>query len=266
MVRGTSSSRILVTRPEPGAQELATALKARGLEAVVYPTTRLQVFEDMAVLDRALEQIATYDWIVFASTTPLRLIVQRLSALGLAPSHLKGPRLLAGPSTGARLKSLGLNAVIIQPKFSAAAAADYFRAQPMRGKRVLLPGAADGRRELAETLRSLGAIVEELYLYRSQPDLTHGPAILTLIRDGSLAAITLASPSAATGLIAALEAAGEPRPAETLTHIPVICIGRTTAVAAGKVGLRVAVVAEETSAAALADAVASYFERAGSRS
>lgn len=260
MVGRQAQQSVLVTRPEPGGHRLATALRARGLEAVIYPTTRIRTFEDLSALDNALDHLETYDWTIFASTTPLRLVLERLSQRGLSASALAASRLLAGPATGAHLEALGLTPVIIRPQFSAAAAAAYLRTYEMQGKRVLLPGAAGGRRELPDALRAQGALVDEFPLYTSEPELAHGPAILAHLRTATLAMITLASPSAVHGLIAALEAAGEPFPTQVLAGIPVVCIGRTTAEAAIQHGLHVARIAEETSASALADAVCAYLD------
>jgi uroporphyrinogen-III synthase len=98
------------------------------------------------------------------------------------------------------------------------------------GKRALLPRAAEGRHELAESLKRWGAIVDEVIAYRTvarPPD-----EIAAAWRAGSPQVVVVASPSAARALVAAIGA-------EPLRRLePLVAIGSTTAMALVAVGVR----------------------------
>jgi uroporphyrinogen-III synthase len=124
----------------------------------------------------------------------------------------------------------------------------------VRGRRVLLPRAAEGRAELLEGLVAAGADVVAATCYRTVAAPASAMAPLAdAIADGRIDAVTFASPSAVKSVVAALGTR-----AGLLEHCVLAAIGPTTAAALEECGLRVTVTPEISTALALADALARH--------
>ena len=105
-------------------------------------------------------------------------------------------------------------------------------ADDWRGRRVLMPRAAEGGRELGESLRALGAEVDEVAAYRTMPRPAH--ELAEDWRRARAEAVVIASPSAARALVAALGR-------ETLRELrAVVAIGATTRAALAELGIEAA--------------------------
>ena len=126
-------------------------------------------------------------------------------------------------------------------------------------RRVLLPRAAGAREILPDRLSARGALVDEVIAYAAVP-----PADLDVegmraaIAAGEIDAITFTSSSTVRNFAALVGAAVVADLARTARPL-VACIGPITADTAREVGLRVDVVPERYTAAALADALVARF-------
>jgi uroporphyrinogen-III synthase len=110
--------------------------------------------------------------------------------------------------------------------------------------RVLVPRAAEGRRDLAAALRVLGARVDEVVAYRTRPrPSAEIEESFRLLRPD---AVVVASPSAARALVAALGA----RALRSLAAV--VAMGPTTASTLAGLGVS-SVVSERTDFASLAE-------------
>ena len=216
--------RVLNTRPREQAAELSRLLEAAGFLAVEAPAIEIVPAWAPAELARVREQ--HYDWTVLAS------------ANGGRELDLSRTRVVCGTTTA---RVLGITAEIALDRFSAAAALDAVRTRLSPGARVLVPRAAEGRPELVDGLRALGALVDAPVAYRT---VVVDDAARRLAR-GDIDVVTVCSPSAV---------------ASTGPHLgraQLVALGETTAEAARASGLRVDAVARQTSMAALVMAVRS---------
>jgi uroporphyrinogen-III synthase len=76
--------RILVTRAAHQAGTLSDRLRALGAEPVEVPVLEIRPPESFDPLDRALRQLASYDWMFFTSANAVRALMERMAALGIA--------------------------------------------------------------------------------------------------------------------------------------------------------------------------------------
>jgi uroporphyrinogen-III synthase len=100
------------------------------------------------------------------------------------------------------------------------------------GARMLYPAAAGARDVLPDGLRTLGAVVDMVPVYRSAPDPEGQAKIRALAKAGEIDLVTVAAPSAVDSLLDAL-------PAEHAGRLPVAAIGPVTARAAKVAGFPV---------------------------
>lgn len=228
--------RIVVTRPE--AKILADELERLGAEVTLVPLIEIRDAEDRGALADAIARFSTYDWIVLTS-------VNAVAAVSAGLTGLAGPQVAAvGPVTADAIRELG-----VEPAFVASRASEDIAAGlgELEGKRVLMPQADIAEPALAEELRGRGAEVDVVVAYRTV--LVEPPmwGILPLrIAD----AVVLASGSACRSLAAAGGAGG---------GAMLVCIGPKTAKVAREVGLKVGLVADETTSDGIIRALVSHF-------
>lgn len=229
--------RIVVTRPE--AKSLADELERLGAEVTIVPLIEIRDAEDRNALEDAIARFASYDWIVLTSVNGVAAV-----AAGLAALRNSARVAAVGPVTADAIRSHGVEPAFVAPRASDDIAAGLGE---LTGARVLLPQADIAAPHLAEELRASGAEVDVVVAYRTV--LVEPPmwGILPLrIAD----AVVLASGSACRSLAAAGGAGG---------GAMLVCIGPKTAKVAREVGLKVGLVAGETTSDGIIQALVSHF-------
>ena len=97
--------RIVVTRAREQADALAARLEALGAHAIELPTIEIRPAADPAPLDRAIANLASYDWLIFTSATGVRCFVERLDASATDWRSLRARICAIGPATRAAIEA-----------------------------------------------------------------------------------------------------------------------------------------------------------------
>lgn len=246
-------TRILVTRPAQGADDLAALLAERGLEPVAVPTVAIDIESTAPAVDRMLATLDGADWLILTSANGARAVAARLANGVLSP----GVRVAAvGPATATALSEAGIGVDHVPVEFVTVAIADGLG--PLSGRRVVLARTDAATPGLREALLARGADVEEVVAYRT----IEGPAtsrdrLRASIADG-LAGIAFTSGSTVRGLVRLASPVDRGR----VRALPALCIGPLTAGAARGEGFHVPVVADDHTAVGLADAIADHYSSA----
>jgi len=246
-VRRATRPRVIVTRAREQAGELAHELEDAGLEAILVPTIAVEVEAPGGELDRCVGRLDTYGWVVITSANGARAIL----AAAHASTSAEAPRWAAiGPATGRILKSVGVE-IAFQPHL--ASASSLAAELPIRpGDRVLVVRGDFADEELATTLRTRGAEVDDVIAYRTHEAPDESRILLRrAFTDGPIAAVVFTSGSTVRGLMSLAAAASV-----DVTSIPAVCIGPGTAGEARAAGFRLIVVSPSPDAAGLAAASA----------
>jgi uroporphyrinogen III methyltransferase/synthase len=250
-----AGKRVVVTRATEQAQDLTDKLRALGAEVIECPAISIAPLEDFTELDRALERLSDYDWVVFTSANGVRAVLDRLEQPGRNAEDLRGRKLAAiGPATAAALERAGCEPDFMPDTYVAEAIVEQIG--DVRGLRILLPRADIARKTLAEGLRSGGAHVDEVTAYRTVP----GEGSIEMARSlqaGGVDAVTFTSSSTVRYTLEGLESTGlgEERAVELLNRAGIVCIGPVTAETARQHGLEVASTAQEYTIDGLVDAL-----------
>ena len=123
----SSSHRLLiaVTHPTRNQDSLVAALEAFGAEIVRVPTVSIEPAEDYGPLDGALDDLESFDWIVFTSGNAVDAVVSRPAWETARTRTIPRLRVAAvGAATAARLAGLGVTAEVVPSKAGGAALAD----------------------------------------------------------------------------------------------------------------------------------------------
>src|SRR5262249_33738994 len=147
--------RVVVTRDEGLDGPLSHALERRGFEAVHCAVVGEAPAPDAEPLERAARSIERYDWLGVASQRAVAAVLAARSGSPL-PATLKTAAV--GEKTAASLVAAGAAAPLTAASAGAAALIEALRdAESWSEKRVLLPRALEGGRELADAFRRWGA-------------------------------------------------------------------------------------------------------------
>ena len=246
--------RVLVTRTRNQAGMLSRRLAELGAVPVEIPTIAIRPPDDYSALDSALARISEFDWIVFASANAVRSVRDRLRSTGLDSRALHGTKVaVIGPATARALDDLGIVPDLTPAVATSNGLADALGDKLATDSSVLLPRADIATQELPELLRGVGATVTEATAYRTVIPEGSRERAIKAIRDGADAA-TFTSSSTVRNLLRVLD--GGP---EHLSGIKVACIGPTTASTAGRLGLKVDIVANTPTIGGLTAALVEFF-------
>ena len=243
--------RILNTRPSHQNRGLTEMLEGAGAVVREAPAINITAPESFAKLDRALEDIGSYDWLVLTSQNGVRYFWRRMKELKIDVRNLAGLKLAAiGSRTAGSLEEKGLRVDFVPDEFVAEEVLEGLLARSERGDKILLPRTLSARELLAGGLEKEGREVDEIEAYRTEaaelpPDVSEDLAA------GKYDLITFTSSSTASCLKEQLEAEG----IEVNSGLRGAAIGPITADTARREGFEIAAVAEEYTAEGLYRAI-----------
>ncbi len=226
---------VVITRPERQADELARLLLEQGANPISFPTIAIEPPDDWGELDKALEQLGSYDWIIFTSANGVRFFFERLRQKEKDIRDLKGIKICCiGPATAGQIEEKGISVDLIPEEFIAEGILKSFATLDLRGKKILLPRAAQARDILPEGLKKKGAVVDVVTAYRTINSGRKKEDFLALLDAHVVDVITFTSSSTVTNFVEIMGKDFVPPP-----RVRVACIGPVTEAAAKKAGFSV---------------------------
>lgn len=248
----------VLTRDPVDVSSYARVLAPLGLDVIAMPVTRTQSAADPDALLRALGDGA-YTAIVVASARAAAELMRAHERLA-PPVEAIAPIWAVGPATKRALESGGLTAHVPDDvKDGGELAVKLAASRDLRGERVLVPRAEEGRTEILDVLREAGAVVVDVVAYRTVPT-PPDDATLTLGLDalvGGRAVICGVFAPSQVGSLAAIVAARGGSLAGLSTTF--CAIGETTAAALREAGAGQIVVAAAPTPEGMAQAVGSVY-------
>jgi uroporphyrinogen-III synthase len=197
---------VLVTRAAHQAGKLSDGLRAVGAEPVEVPVLEIGPPPSFNALDTALQQLDTYQWLIFTSANTVRAVMSRIAQPG--PGDPKPMRLqvaAVGAATAAAAREAGWNVAVV-PETYVAESLVAALAGEVAGKRVLLARAEVARDVIPEALRAAGAFVDVVDAYRNVVPEAAPEMLRRALADG-LDAATFTSSSSVTHLAEVARAA-----------------------------------------------------------
>lgn len=248
--------RILVTRAREQASDLIQQLTDHGAECIQYPTIRVAPPADWTPVDRAIEALGRYDWIVFTSVNGVDFFFRRLFEKGRdvrALGHIKTAAI--GPATADRLKGWGLGCDIIPQSYRAESVVEAFAALPVKASLILLPRAKEARSVLPVELTRMGATVDEVTVYETRQADDNTADLVDRLAAGNIDMVTFTSSSTVKNFHRLLPPG---QVAELMQNVTVASIGPITTQTARDLGLTVAIEAESYTIAGLVRAILNH--------
>ncbi len=204
---------VVVTRTRQQASELSAKLSALGAKILEIPTIELcpPAQSEWPAIDQSLQQIPTYNCVIFTSPNGVHAAWDRLRYLGLDARHFPAPpagRVAAlGSATAAALDKIGISPDLLPDKFTSDDLAIALRRTlesaggRVENQRFLLLRADIARPVLREQLQKLGGIVDDVPIYHTRrPDRLPADLLAAIEALPADACFTFTSASTATNL------------------------------------------------------------------
>ncbi len=251
--------RILITRARGQSGDFATQLEKVGAEVIEFPTIEIVPPLHWGEVDRAMDQLGSYDWIIFTSANGVNFFWQRMIERGKRlrlPSSLKVCAI--GPATADRLKKKRVSVHYIPKEFIAESILEGFEKMAIKGKRILLARAKMARDILPKGLKKMGAEVDVVAVYRTIRPRGGSKKLKKVLAEGKIDVIAFAS-SSTVNHFAQLLKKEEIR--KLLKHIAIACIGPVTARTAKEWGLKVKIQPKQYTIPGLTRAIVESYRR-----
>jgi uroporphyrinogen-III synthase len=247
---------IVITRAREQAAEFASQLEAVGAQVITLPLIQIADPPTWALVDRAMDQLARFDLLIFTSVNAVDKWTGRGSSQNKSPVLKTHQVYAVGEATARRLQELGIQVDEVPKNFSAEGILKTLGPE-LLGKRVLLPRGDLARDELPRELRARGAEVLEVVVYRTQPAEVKSSTWIERIRRGEIDVITFASPSTVQQFVLWV---GSEQLAVIKDRFHAASIGPTTSAALREQGIDVAIEATPSTLADLTAAIIRYYQ------
>jgi len=235
--------------------KLVKKLEDLGADVLEYPSIRIVPLRDTKPLDKALENIAKYDWMVLTSSNAVRGLADRMIDLGIDSrvfSHMKFA--VNGPSTAKALSELGITADLMPSRYLASELVDSLTKEEPTPKKVLFPRSEIGRETLANGLRDIGSTVDEITAYSTESPGDTGELAKKAYEEG-VDFTTFTSSSTVKNLVDLM--GGNP---DLINTSKTVIIGPITSETARELGVNVDLEAEEQSTDGIVKAITKHLE------
>ncbi len=232
--------RVLLTRPRELLSETAKKLRQKGAEVLEFPAICPTPLENQEKLHRALEEISTYQWLVFTSPTGVKVFLEEMKRIRQDLRSLWGVKLAAiGKGTLRELEKAGLFVDLVPEIYDGEHLGKALAAVCKKGDRVLIPRAKEGNQDLPRLLQEAGAQVADVSTYETL--YTSGGIVdeMAEFAAGNIDCAVFTSASTVRGFI-------KGTPGLDYTKVRAACIGRQTKAAADAAGMETYMAKEAT--------------------
>jgi uroporphyrinogen III methyltransferase / synthase len=248
--------RVLVTRAGEHSGTFARDLLARGALPILAPTIAIEPPDDFRAADTALDSLASFAWLVFTSQNGVDAFFAQLAARDADARAIGSVKVAAiGERTAERLRAHGVRADLVPGEFVGEAIARAIAERSARADRVLIYRAQEARDVLPRMLEEAGRQLTIVPAYKTV--VPNDPDFAAKARAADV--LTFTSASTVRGFSTLL--GGDAAAARCALGKCVACIGPITAQAARDAGLAVDTIARRSTAAALLEALETYFAR-----
>lgn len=256
--------RVLVTREHAVGFEPLAEL---GAEVIEFRTIEIVPPDDWTEMDRAIEKIDSYNWLIFTSANGVKFFFQRLMDKDRDIRDLKGVKICAvGSKTSSAIKKYGIRVDLVPEKFNAEGLIEAFSQQtrarangssPLHGVKILLPRAETAREVFPRKVRELGGEIDVFTAYKTVKPEVHGKRLKRFLKEGKISIATFTSAATFNNY---MEIMGEDA-LGLLKDVIIAVIGPVTAKAVEKAGLTVHIMPKEATVDAMVKEIINWVKK-----
>jgi len=243
--------KIVVTRAREQASKLVKILEEEGAQVIEFPTIEIVEPDDYTELDRAIENIKSYNWIIFTSVNGVKFFLNRLKYHKKDVRVLEGINICAiGPKTAEIFENFGIIPDFIPEKYQAEFIIEGLKKIGIKGKRFLLPRAKVAREILPEKIKEEGGDIDVVTVYKTVMPEVNKDEVIEFLRNEEIDYITFTSSSTVKNFIEMID-----NRLELLKNVKLVSIGPITSETIRSYGLTPAIEAEKFTIEGIKEAI-----------
>jgi uroporphyrinogen III methyltransferase/synthase len=229
--------RIVVTRRSEQAGSFAQRLAELGADVLEVPVIKITMPTEKDAIVDALLELNSYDWLVFTSangvTAFFDIFFRRFQDL----RDIGGARIAAvGPATVAELRELHLQVDLTPEEFTGRKIAEAFKKyQDIENVKMCLLRAEVANNDLPDALQELGAIVDDIAIYKTVPETEDSGGAGERLLEGGADWLTFTSSSTVENFDARFDL---PKLVKKFPNLKLASIGPETSKAISVLGLK----------------------------
>ena len=251
--------RIVVTRAREQASGFLAGLREFGADCIEFPTIEIVPPDDWMPMDKSIDEIDIYNWLLFTSVNGVKYFFNRLYEKGKDVRTLKDIRVGAiGPKTAEAVRDYGIIPDLVPSEYRAEAVVEAFRELMTDDLKILLPRASKAREILPDELKKMGAHINIVDAYKTiMPD-KKSDTVSRMLEAGEIDMITFTSSSTVTNFI---EMFGDKtdQVKAWLNDVDIASIGPITSETAKKLGLNITIEPADYTIDALTDVIVKHY-------
>jgi uroporphyrinogen III methyltransferase/synthase len=249
--------RILSTREHGEGFE---SLEDLGAEVIEFPTIEIVPPASYEGLDRSIENIKDYDWLIFTSRNAVKYFFRRFFEKDRDIRDLSGIRICSiGTKTAGEIKKYGLKVDLVPDEFHAEGLVEAFLKTTQgelaggrfTGMRFLLPRAEKARELFPEKIREFGGEIDVPVAYRTIKPESRGMRLRRFLREGRISVATFTSAATFRNFRQIMGKEAD----ELLKRVAIAVIGPVTAKAVEQAGLHADIMPGEATIESMAEAI-----------
>lgn len=222
---------IIIALVHAGIDPKKDIQKIPGVSVIDVPVSEIEYFDIYEALDKELNYEDIPDYIIFSSANSVKALLYSCHSQAMADKVRSIPAVVVGTKTRDAAQSAGFIIAGVAKESSQEGLAGFFTGMEHKTKKILFPSSALARRHLAVELTNLGFTVLQPEVYTAVP---LGRAAFTptarLLAAQFPSIVLFTSPSSFTYFKDIAD--------ESLLHIPLGAIGKTTALTIEQAGYR----------------------------
>ena len=224
--------KVLVTRPRALVSSTAQKLREKGAEVLELPSICTESLDDNPALEKAVEELGSYQWLVFTSPTGVDVFFEKMREYGKDVRALGTVKTaVIGEGTRKKLAERGIFADLMPEVYDGDSLGEALAAKLCGSEKILIPRAEKGNENLVRLLEETGAKVDDIATYRTS---YAGSALIDEKKEFETGAIDCAvftSASTVKGFV-------EGTKGLDYTKVKAACIGKQTKAAADAYGMQ----------------------------
>ena len=251
--------KIVVTRAREQASDFLAGLRELGANCIEFPTIEIIPPDDWAPLDKSIEEIGEYSWLLFTSVNGVKYFFNRLYGMGKDARALKDIKVSAiGPKTAEAVKEYGIIPDLVPSEYRAEAVVEAFRGKKTEGMKILLPRASKAREILPEELKKMGAQIDVVDAYRTIMPNKKAETVIKMLEAGEIDMITFTSSSTVINFMGIFGDRAD-QVKTWLKDVDIASIGPITSETARKLGLNITIEPADYTIEALKDIILKHY-------
>jgi uroporphyrinogen-III synthase len=248
---------IVLTRSPEQITESSMIFEKLGARVILFPTIKIIPPKSWDDFDSSLNQLSTFDYLIFTSPNAVKMFSKRCLELKIEPDFTSIKVASVGKKTSSLCAENNIPVHITPYKFTGKELARKLKGVNLEGKRFLIPRSAIGREDLLGELKEAGAVIVTAVVY--DVGITSKEEVKDYIEELSKQqpdAFLFTSPSTFDNFVKIMDLTN---PAEYFAGITVAAIGPTTKTVIEKNNVKVDVMPEEHTMESLAEALVKHF-------